>query len=227
MTAPVSGADAKQCSLHLLDAARRTQHCFLEAGDCCRYLWEYRPGLPRNRAQRWISDLKCRPSQAAARPLRAIYKECALLRAAQALRAAAPRAWVEQASWCPIPPSARAGASDYDDRLLRLLRLAFAGYDVDIRPLLRQSQSLPADHCGRQRVAFAALYEAMTVDTSQLLSCTLRMEVVLFDDVLTTGKHLKCAQLRLRERLGPLSISACVLARRVLVAKRRGVVGAS
>lgn len=221
----MSGARARECSLHLLDPAQRTQHCFLEAADCCRYLWEYLPGRARSRAQRWIRDLKCSPSQAAACPLRAIDKECALVHAAQALRAAAPRSWVEQASWCPIPPSARADASDYDDRLLRLLRLAFAGYDADIRPLLQQSQSLPADHCGRQRVGLAALYEVMSVDTSQLLSRALRMELVLFDDVLTTGKHFKCAQGRLRERLGPVRISACVLARRVLSAKRRGVIG--
>ncbi|HEY7930321.1 MAG TPA: hypothetical protein VID71_09925 [Steroidobacteraceae bacterium] len=221
----MSGAGEKDGSLHLLDAARSSQHCFLEAPDRCCYLWEYWPGRAHNRAQRWIRDLKCSPSQAAACPLRALYKECALVRAAQALRAAAPRSWVEQASWCPIPPSGQAGTGDYDDRLLRLLRLAFAGYDADIRPLLQQSQSLPADHRGRQRVGFGALYGIMSVDASQLLKCALRMELVLFDDVLTTGKHFKCAQARLRERLGPVSISACFLARRVLSAKRRGALG--
>jgi hypothetical protein len=188
----MSGCAAQEFGLHLLDGTRRAQHCFLEPTDHCRYLWEYLPGRARNRAQRWIRDLKCRPSQAAACPLRAIYKECALVRAAQALRAAAPRSWVEQASWCPIPPSARPGATD---------------------------------HCGHRRVGYAALYGVMSVDTKQLLRCALRRELVLFDDVLTTGKHFKCAQARLQERVGVVSISACVLARRVLTAKRRGVAG--
>lgn len=116
---------------------------------------------------------------------------------------------------------------DYDDRLLRLLQLAFAGYDADIRPLVHQTASLPADHRGRQRVSFAALYSLTGVDTSQLMQRALRPEVVLFDDVLTTGKHFKCAQARLRERLGPIRISACFLARRVLSAKRCGVLDLS
>jgi len=115
------------------------------------------------------------------------------------------------------------GTADYDDRLLRLLQLAFAGYDADIRPLIRQSQCLLPDHRGSQRMSFAALYGLISVDVAQLRQRALRLEVVLFDDVLTTGKHFKCAQARLQERLGPISVSACFLARRVLSAKRRGV----
>jgi hypothetical protein len=219
--------DTVEPSLHLLEGTQRAQHCFLEVADRCRYLWDYVPGGARNRTQHWIHNFKYRPSQAAAHPLCGIYKERAIVRAARALRAAAPRSWVEQVSWCPIPPSTRLGAADYDDRLMRLLQLAFAGYDADIRPLIRQSQSLPADHCGDRRVSFAVLYRLMCVDTAQLMRRALRMELVLFDDVLTTGKHFKCAQARLRERVGPMSISACFLARRVLSARRCGVVGAS
>lgn len=221
----MSGLGVQESSLHLLDAARRAQHCFLEGADYCRYLWDYRPGRGPGQTQRWIHDLKCRPSQAAAWPLRALEKERALVGAAQALRRAAPRSWVEQASWCPIPPSVRPGAADYDDRLLRLLRLAFAGYDADIRPLIRQSESLPADHCRCRRISFSALYQLMSVDMVQVMKRALRRELVLFDDVLTTGKHFKCAQARLQERLEPMRISACFLARRELSAKRRGLVG--
>jgi len=212
--------------LQLLDGVRRAQHCFLEATDRCLYLWDYLPGRARNRAQRWIHSLKCRPSQATACPLHGIYKERALVCAAHALRAAAPRSWVEQVSWCPIPPSMTPGTADYDDRLLRLLQLAFAGYDADIRPLICQSQCLLPDHRASQRMSFAALYGLVSVDAAQLRRRALRLEVVLFDDVLTTGKHFKCAQARLQERLGPINVSACFLARRVLSAKRRGVLAA-
>ncbi|HEX4049866.1 MAG TPA: hypothetical protein VHY19_03185 [Steroidobacteraceae bacterium] len=109
---------------------------------------------------------------------------------------------------------------------MRLLELAFAGYDTDIRPLIRLTRSLPADHRGCRRVSLAALYRLLSVDTAQLMKRALRAELVLFDDVLTTGKHFKCAQARLQEQLGPMSISGCFLARRVLPAKRRGVLGA-
>ena len=221
----ISGCAA--ASLQWLDERRRSQHCFLETADRCCYLWEYRPGRARDAAQRWIRDLKCSPLLAAVHLPAARKKERALLHAAQALRAAAPRAWVERTSWCPIPPSARIGGPDYDDRLLRLLHMAFERYDADIRPLLRQSQSLPADHRERRRVSVSTLYGLLSVDTGQLGTRMLRPEVVLFDDVLTTGKHFKCAQARLRERLGPISISACVLARRVLSPRRCGLAGAA
>lgn len=220
------GSLLEEASLRALDGPGRLQHCFLEAADRCLYLWDYLPGRAHNRAQRCIQDLKCRPSQAAVRPLRGAHKEYAIVHAAQVLRAAAPRSWVEQTSWCPIPPSTRLGAADYDDRLLRLLQLAFAGYDADIRPLIHQAGSLPPDHSGGRRASFAALYELIGVDASQLTKRALRMELVLFDDVLTTGKHFKCAQRRLQEWLGPMSISACFLARRVLSAKRCGVIEA-
>ena len=209
--------------LHLLDEPRRAQHCFLEAADVCRFLWHYTPGPPRTREQRLIGNLKCKPTLAALNALRGLYKEEAILHAARALRAAAPRRWVEQSSWSPIPPSVQVGDADYDDRLLRVLNAAFAGYDADIRPLIRQAQTVSADHRSRERLSFAALYALTRVDTLQLRRRALRSQLVLFDDVLTTGKHFKCAQARLREALGGIPISACVLARRVLTPERCGL----
>jgi hypothetical protein len=222
---PLEAAEAPR--LHVLDEARRAQHCFLESGDLCRYLWDYTPGPPRTQQQRLIGNLKCRPTQVALSALRGIYKERAILRAAHALRAAAPRRWVEETSWSPIPPSARLGDADYDDRLLRILDAAFDGYDADIRPLVRQVRTVSADHRNAERLSFTALYALTEVDRTQLLRRPLRAHVVLFDDVLTTGKHFKCAQARLQEALGNIPISTCVLARRALTPGRRGLTGGS
>lgn len=208
--------------LRPLEASDREQHCFLDAHDRCHYLWDYRPGRPRTRQQQWIANLKCPPSLAQAVPLRAIYKERAIRQVAQALRGAVPRAWAEQASWVPIPPSICQGDAGYDDRLLRVLRAAFAGYDTDIRPLLAQTHSIRPDHRRLQRSSFEELFALLHLQTAQLAAQPLRGHLVLFDDVLTTGKHFKCAQARVREALGPIAISACFLARRVLAAPRRG-----
>lgn len=217
-----SGPDCPRTALHTLQEWQRGQHCFLEPADSCHYLWEYTPGRQCAGAGRWIGNLKCLPSQAAASPLRAIHKERALIAAADALRSALPRAWVEQATWCPIPPSRCCEDRDYDDRLLRVLRQAFQGYDADIRPLIRQSDTAPADHRHRRRLSLQALFDLTSVDARELARGPLRARLVLFDDLLTTGKHYKCAQRHLQGLLGPRIVIGCFLARRLLVASRCG-----
>jgi hypothetical protein len=218
----MSAGDRLPAALQCLDASGRAHHCFLEPTDCCHYLWEYLPGARRAAARCWIWDLKCRPQEACAAH-RDIRKQRALVFAAQALRAALPREWVEQRSWCPIPPSQAAGEGDYDDRMLRILHMAFAGYDADVRPLLRQVRSMPPDHSRQRRVSFGVLHGLWRVDGDWLARQPLRAELVLFDDVLTTGKHFKCAQARLYEAAGPIRISACFLMRRILSPQRRGL----
>jgi predicted amidophosphoribosyltransferase len=39
--------------------------------------------------------------------------------------------------------------------------------------------------------------------------------VILFDDVLTTGKHFMCCKRRLREHLGDIPVTGLFIARRV------------
>lgn len=224
---PMSAGAAGRAVLRSLDHTGRAHHCFLEASDRCHYLWDYVPGAARAQTHRWIWELKGRRWIPAAAAAATRHQRRAIEAAALALRAALPQAWVEQTSWSPIPSSQDSGDAQYDDRLLRLLRMAFGGYDADIRPLIRQIGSSLPDHRGPHRLPFAELHALMRVDEMRVAERPLRPEVVLFDDVLTTGKHFKCAQARLREALGPVCISACFLARRVLSPRRRGLTGAT
>ncbi len=214
---------ATRVGLRWIDGQLRVEHCYLEPADSCCYLWDYRPGRSRAGCEGIICDLKRRPSEVSRSEVSRRVKLTALDRAASALRQAVPRAWAEDASWCPIPPSGGSNDGEYDDRLACILRTAFEGYDVDIRCLLSQVQSTRPDHWCTRRLSFESLYSLMRVDHTALSQRAVRGHLVLFDDLLTTGKHFKCAQRHLREEAGAgLRITACVLARRVLAPSRLG-----
>jgi len=204
--------------VNALDELARIDHPYLSGADDCWCLAEYVSGggYRAGRVNQLIANLKCIPSAAAANTARLRHKERAIQVIAATLRDAVDRSWAEQVTWIPIPPSRVIRHSDYDDRLLRVLRLAFEGYDTDIRAVLYQSQSIAADHTSGRRIRLESLYQRIHINWDALASRPLRSKLVLFDDVLTTGKHYKCCERRLREALPATPISGLFVARRVL-----------
>jgi len=213
---------------HWIDERTRAEHALLAPGDHCLYLGEYRArggwaGGPMNGL---IADFKRSPAHIHASAHAAALAACkarAIRTVAGALRRAFSRLTVEtQLTFVPIPPSALAGASDYCDRLERALALAFAGWDADIRPLLRHTEATVADHArGGARASFAELLEITQVDHAQL-DRPLRPLITLFDDVLASGKHLAVARYRLREVLPHQAIVSLCIARRAAPRSRLG-----
>jgi predicted amidophosphoribosyltransferase len=215
VNAPILGAVAR------LDDLARIDHSFLRGADECWYLAEYISGAGSTQVSQLIANLKCSPSAAAANARRRRRKQRAIEVLAAALRHAVSQSWAEAATWIPVPPSRAARDQDYDDRLLRILRRAFAGYDSDIRTVLFQLESVAADHCNSKRVEIQSLFECIRVNWSALESRPLRNRLVVFDDVLTTGKHYRCCERRLREVLPTIPISGLFVARRVLSGRGR------
>ncbi len=204
-----------------IDEAARRDHRFLGPNDHCLYFGEFLAGSGWNAGATndLIIDFKRAPSAIAASPNPLAvqrFKERAAARVARALRSQFARTAIETAlTFVPIPPSKIRGEPDHCDRLLRTLRLAFAGLDADIRPLLRQRASTVADHCSRGcRMGFGELLELTELDPGELKR-PLRALVVLFDDVLTSGKHLAVAKRRIREVSREQAIIAVLVARRV------------
>jgi len=100
---------------------------------------------------------------------------------------------------------------------MRTLAKAFGGYDADVRPMLRQSTSTEADHHAGSRLTSDALHALIELDESALRARPPRQTIVLFDDVLTTGKHFKCCARRLREVVpATVPIVGVFIARRIL-----------
>jgi predicted amidophosphoribosyltransferase len=145
------------------------------------------------------------------------YKEHAIETVATGLRKAMTQENAERMTWVPMPPSKVLGHPDHDDRLTRIMAKAFNDYDADIRPLLRQTSSTEADHNAASRLTPDALYALTEVDRSVLNACPVRQVIVLFDDVLTTRKHFKCCERRLRETVATdVPIIGVFIARRIL-----------
>ncbi len=201
-----------------LDERMRADHAYLSAADQCCWLAEYRPGrgYRAGPVNQLILNLKCPPSIAAMDARRRLYKRRAIEEIGQALRGALSRSSVGSATWIPIPPSRAARDADYDDRLSRILQAAFGDYDLDLRPALYQSEGTASDHAGARRLTVDALYRVIGLERELLARRPLRERVVLFDDLLTSGKHYKCCERRLQEVLADVPISGLFVARRVL-----------
>jgi hypothetical protein len=205
-----------------LDERLRPDHWFLDATDYCHCMAEYLPGrgYRANEVNQLIVNLKCPPSIASLDPRRSHYKRAAISQIARALHAALSQSAVEGATWIPIPTSRPLHDPDYDDRLQRILLAAFGYYALDLRTLLYQSTATASDHASARRISADALYRLIGLDHALLARAPLRERIVLFDDVLTTGKHYKCCERRLREVLADIPISGLFVARRALPRRR-------
>ncbi len=207
--------------LRWIDEGSRRDHRFLLPSDHCLYFGEFRArgGWMAGSTNDLVLDFKRPPSRiAASAKAREIqyFKDRAIAKVARALRRQFGRDAVEtRLTFVPIPGSKLPGEVDYCDRLLRALRLAFAGLRADIRPLLRQTVSTDADHhSGVRRIGFRELLGITELDPGQLRE-PLRPLIVLFDDVLTSGKHLRVAEVRIHEVFPEQAIIAVLVARRV------------
>lgn len=186
-----------------IDETTRPDHSYLVEADRCFHIREYfaRQGYQGGETNQLIFNYKIRPSVVAAHPRRGFYKERAVAQFAADLRASVSRENAQRVTWVPIPPSKVRGHADYDDRLLRTLRLAFYDYDVDIRELLTQTESTESDHTRAARLEHHELRALLRFDHAAHQVQPVRERIVLLDDVLTTGKHYKCCEYVIREAL--------------------------
>jgi hypothetical protein len=201
----------------------RAEHDFLRVGDRCFFLFDYRAGCGGPSVNQLIAALKSPPTAVAADHASARRKRCAVAAAAVALRQCIPRAQAESVTWVPVPPSKARDDPDYDDRLERVLALAFRGYDVDMRSLMSLRHSVAADHAAAQRLSARSLRTLLVADDSALAAAPLRSRIVLFDDVLTSGKHFRCCEQLLRSLCPGVTVDGVFLARRALTVCRHGV----
>ena len=95
---------------------------------------------------------------------------------------------------------------------LEILNQEFANV-LDVRELIKQSESTQADHESSLRQSTDDLIGNYYVDPE--LVYPEPEEIALFDDLLTTGKHFKAAQSKLREQYPSVKIRGIFVARRI------------
>lgn len=202
-------------NLSQIDATTVGQHFRLKPTDVCYHIWEYtrRGGFTASPTNSLISNLKKKPSKLRANPREAPWKEEAIGYCAQALRSLMNRAWIEgYGTLVPVPCSKIAGHPDHDDRLTRVLTGAFQGFSADIRSLLIQTRSTTADHETSERQKFEQLLEVTRIDETAVRA-GVRSQIMVFDDVLNSGKHFRVALQRLGERFPNTPVIGVFLAR--------------
>jgi len=209
-----SGRTSLPSRLTAIDETTRADHYYPAEADRCFCFGEYfaDQGWGHGPTNQLIFNYKCNPTEKSAR-LR--WKQQAIATIAAGLKAAIARPEVERHTWVPIPSSKLPDHLEYDERIVKTLRRAFVGYNVDIRELLRQSVSTDADHGSNSRMTPEGLLELLIVDRDAWDRAPPR-SIILFDDVLTTGKHFKACERRLRDIDPTIAIAGVFVARRAL-----------
>jgi hypothetical protein len=202
-----------------IDETNRDQHAFLQDGDRCLFFGEYfaGKGYQGGGTNQLMFNFKTLPSIARENLARRNYKESAIATVATGLRDVLGRDQIERLTFVPVPPSKTPGHADYDDRLIRALTMACAGYNSDVRLLLHRLSSTESDHKTGDRLTPEALHSLLELDFTAIAARPLREAIVLFDDVITTGKSFKCCERRLREAIpAAVPIIGLFVARRIL-----------
>lgn len=205
-----------------IDETNRSSYFFLGEDDRCLFFGEFHVGKgwsggPTNQL---ISNYKRTPSEIAASPKAGklqYYKDTAVSEIAAGLRRQfSPQDINVKYTFVPVPGSKMIGDPDYCDRLAKTLHAAFLPFGAaDIRQLLRVTQSTEADHrSGGGRLRYEELLAITELDRAQLAR-PLREVVVLFDDVLTSGKHYKVAKTRIRKAFPDQPILGIFVARAI------------
>jgi hypothetical protein len=205
-----------------IDETNRGTHYYLVEEDECLYFgefysWKGWSGGPTNQL---IKNFKRTPSEIAGHASGSkfqYYKNQAIMEIAQGLRKQfSPDDVAQRYTFVPMPSSKLPGEADYCDRLHAALRQAFAFppfRNPDIRRLVRQTKSVQADHLsGGARLGYDELLAITEIDGTQVEPPP-RGEIVLFDDVLTSGKHYKVAKTRILEAFPDRKVTGLFVAR--------------
>lgn len=199
--------------LQRVDETNRGDHWHLRDEDECLFLYEYtsRQGYSFSATNGLISNLKKKPT---ASKNELYYKGRAITScAADLLKTLNPK-WLDEATIIPIPPSKIPGHPDYDTRMEKVCQSIQPG--LDVRCLVRQTESLDADHLAAdgQRKSIQDLIDVYEFDENLAAAKPVR-NIGIIDDVLTNGTHFRATKAVLSSRFPGVKITGIFIARRV------------
>jgi hypothetical protein len=139
------------------------------------------------------------------------YKAAAIAEAADLLRGSLDEGWLATGpTFVPIPCSKSRGHPLHDDRMMQVLRRLTHGCAAQALELIVQTEDFESFHAGcRLRPDQLAQYYVLDAHLSRRKP----REVVLFDDMLTTGCHFKAAQAVVSDCWPDLEVAGIFLAR--------------
>ncbi len=197
--------------LRVVGELERADHFYLDEDDRCIYFGTYTPraGFAHSYTNQIISNLKKSPS--VRRTAQWQHKQRAIANVGAAIAANVGASSWARTTFVPIPPSKRPDSEDYDDRMLRVAQAI--GHGADVREVLYTAVEREARHTNSDRRDPAALRLSLEID--QRFVRNPREQVVLLDDVLTTGCSFKVCKEMILEIWPEASVVGVFVARRV------------
>lgn len=184
--------------LQKIDDLVRSDHSYLESGDECYYWGEYsaRQGFSYSETNSLILNFKKSLSKQGLPEWQ--YKEKAIDKISTIFRAIFQPIMFTSTTLIPVPPSKSKSHPEHDDRLFRLLQKIGEGRNADIRELVKQNGSIQPAHESNNRPRPQDLEAIYQID--ETMSKPDPGNIIVFDDVLTTGCHFKAMQKVLNDR---------------------------
>jgi predicted amidophosphoribosyltransferase len=186
------------------------QHYWLGVGDECWFLREYVPGagFRHGSTNDLISNLK-RPRGASRAALG--HKARAIRQVARELAAALDeprwRGWV----LAPMPPSVLPWEDGYDERMDRVCRRVGRALGNEVAELLVANETVEAASRGGRRMSPAELGDWIDVDEEVVAPWP--EQVLVVDDVVTSGAHFVAARRALEGRFPGVRVAGVFVAR--------------
>lgn len=189
-------------------------HYWLDSGDDCYFFLTYtaKKGYGFSRENQLIYNLKKSMNKKGTSEWQ--YKEQAIDTAAGFFAEASIDKLFPGGIYVPVPPSKVKNCPEYDDRVVRILQKACRGA-LDVRELVIQKQSTDSFHTSGQKRSVEDIYKNLVIDEN-LVSDITGKDIVIFDDVLSSGAHFKAMSRLLRQKFGDaIKIHGLFLARTV------------
>jgi hypothetical protein len=209
-----SGDNSFPRRLTKIDELTRGDHNYLVAGDECLFFGDYsaRLGFSHSATNQLIHNFKMPVQNRGTNRWR--HKTAAINSAAQALSQNLGSAF-SRITLVPVPPSKLRSDSEYDDRVMDMLRALRApdGSIVDVRELVLQTHPMAAAHTSTSRPPPGAWEDVYAIDEE--LTKGVREWIGIVDDVLVTGCRFRAMSNVLKRRFSSTRITGLFLARRV------------
>lgn len=196
-----------------VDELIRRDHSALNAEDVCIFLREYRANAGfEGETNSLIWNLKKKPSE------RVIkggwqYKGKAIRQVSNELASSLRPEWLDEATLIPIPGSKAPDHPDYDDRMEQICNGIRDG--LDVRSIVKQTTSMEASHTAGDGSRASVEELISNYRINETLTDPAPVNIGIFDDVLTVGRHYRAMHTVLSHRFPGVPITGIFVARTI------------
>lgn len=209
--------------LQRIDDSLIKEHSYLEGDDECLFYGDYTPreGYGFSEMNNLIINFK-KPMTKKKNPMEWRHKEKATKEIAEIIVSLESWEELKKSTWVPIPPSKKKDDPLYDDRLIQVLdRIQKREASFDFRELVLALKSRNAASSGGVRLVPDGHYRNWKINENLIMLGS--KNIVVFDDIITTGSSFKGMKRLLKETFPNVKILGVFIARRAFQGEADGL----